>query len=115
MDLSEVLFIATANDVQGIPRPLLDRMELIEISSYTENEKLHIAKEHLLKKQIRKHGLENYTFTVSDGALKKMITSYTREAGVRGLERRIGEICRKTAKRFLRREKNGSPATQRAT
>ena len=75
VDLSEVLFIATANDVQGIPRPLLDRMELIEISSYTENEKLHIAKEHLLKKQIRKHGLENYTFTVSDGALKKMITS----------------------------------------
>ena len=111
-DLSEVLFIATANDVQGIPRPLLDRMELIEISSYTENEKLHIAKEHLLKKQIRKHGLENYTFTVSDGALKKMITSYTREAGVRGLERRIGEICRKTAKEILEEKKTAVRITE---
>ena len=112
VDLSEVLFIATANDVQGIPRPLLDRMELIEISSYTENEKLHIAKEHLLKKQIRKHGLENYTFTVSDGALKKMITSYTREAGVRGLERRIGEICRKTAKEILEEKKTAVRITE---
>ena len=112
VDLSEVLFIATANDVQGIPRPLLDRMELIEISSYTENEKLHIAKEHLLKKQIRKHGLENYTFTVSDGALKKMITSYTREAGVRGLERRIGEICRKAAKEILEEKKTAVRITE---
>ena len=98
--------------MQGIPRPLLDRMELIEISSYTENEKLHIAKEHLLKKQIRKHGLENYTFTVSDGALKKMITSYTREAGVRGLERRIGEICRKTAKEILEEKKTAVRITE---
>ena len=112
VDLSEVLFIATANNVQGIPRPLLDRMELIEISSYTENEKLHIAKEHLLKKQIRKHGLENYTFTVSDGALKKMITSYTREAGVRGLERRIGEICRKAAKEILEEKKTAVRITE---
>ena len=104
-DLSEVLFIATANDVQGIPRPLLDRMELIEISSYTENEKLHIAKEHLLGKQIKKHGLDAYAFTMSDGALKKMISGYTREAGVRGLERRIGEVCRKAAKEILEDQK----------
>lgn len=104
-DLSEVLFIATANDVQGIPRPLLDRMELIEISSYTENEKLHIAKEHLLGKQIKKHGLDAYVFTMSDGALKKMISGYTREAGVRGLERRIGEVCRKAAKEILEDQK----------
>ena len=105
VDLSEVLFIATANDVQGIPRPLLDRMELIEISSYTENEKLHIAKEHLLGKQIKKHGLDAYAFTMSDGALKKMISGYTREAGVRGLERRIGEVCRKAAKEILEDQK----------
>ena len=104
-DLSEVLFIATANDVQGIPRPLLDRMELIEISSYTENEKLHIAKEHLLGKQIKKHGLDAYAFTMSDGALKKMISGDTREAGVRGLERRIGEVCRKAAKEILEDQK----------
>ena len=104
-DLSEVLFIATANDVQGIPRPLLDRMEVIEISSYTENEKLHIAKEHLLGKQIKKHGLDAYAFTMSDGALKKMISGYTREAGVRGLERRIGEVCRKAAKEILEDQK----------
>ena len=105
VDLSEVLFIATANDVQGIPRPLLDRMELIEISSYTENEKLHIAKEHLLGKQIRKHGLDAYAFTMSDGALKKMISGYTREAGVRSLERRIGEVCRKAAREILEDQK----------
>ena len=101
IDLSEVLFIATANDVQTIPRPLLDRMELIEISSYTENEKLHIAKEHLLDKQIRRHGLENYSFRIIDGALKKIISCYTREAGVRNLERKLGEICRKAAKEIL--------------
>lgn len=101
IDLSEVLFIATANDVQTIPRPLLDRMELIEISSYTENEKLHIAKEHLLDKQIRRHGLENYSFRITDGALKKIISCYTREAGVRNLERKLGEICRKAAKEIL--------------
>lgn len=101
IDLSEVLFIATANDAQSIPRPLLDRMEVIEISGYTENEKLHIAREHLLEKQIWRHGLESYDVTVTDGALKKMIACYTREAGVRGLERRIGEVCRKAARKFL--------------
>ncbi|MCI5996266.1 MAG: endopeptidase La [Blautia sp.] len=101
LDLSEVMFIATANDVQTIPKPLLDRMELIEISSYTENEKFHIAKEHLLQKQIRRHGLDVYDFTITNGALKKIIASYTREAGVRNLERKIGEICRKAAREIL--------------
>lgn len=101
LDLSEVMFIATANNIQTIPRPLLDRMEVIEISSYTENEKLHIAKEHLLKKQIKKHGLEKYDFTITGGALKKIIAAYTREAGVRNLERKIGEICRKAAREIL--------------
>ena len=101
MDLSEVLFIATANDTRTIPRPLLDRMELIEISSYTENEKFHIAKEHLLEKQIKKNGLEKYDVTVTNGALKKIISGYTREAGVRSLERKIGEICRKSAREIL--------------
>lgn len=101
LDLSEVMFIATANDVQTIPKPLLDRMELIEISSYTENEKFHIAKEHLLQKQIRRHGLDAYDFTITNGALKKIIASYTREAGVRNLERKIGEICRKAAREIL--------------
>ncbi len=96
-----MLFIATANDTRTIPRPLLDRMELIEISSYTENEKFHIAKEHLLEKQIKKNGLEKYDVTVTNGALKKIISSYTREAGVRSLERKIGEICRKSAREIL--------------
>ena len=82
MDLSEVLFIATANDVQTIPRPLLDRMELIEVSSYTENEKLHIAKEHLLEKQIEANGLSDLAFSITDGALKKTISAYTREVCV---------------------------------
>ena len=101
LDLSEVLFIATANDAQTIPRPLLDRMELIEISSYTENEKLHIAKEHLLQKQIEANGLEHYQFAITDGAIRKMISAYTREAGVRNLERKIGEVCRKAARELL--------------
>ena len=113
VDLSEVLFIATANNVQGIPRPLLDRMELIEISSYTENEKLHIAKEHLLKKQIRKHGLENYTFTVSGRCSEKMITSYTREAGVRDWRSHHADL-QESGKRDPRREKRQS-ASQRTT
>lgn len=112
IDLSEVLFIATANDVQTIPRPLLDRMELIEISSYTENEKLHIAKEHLLKKQILRHGLENYRFTVTDGALKKIISCYTKEAGVRNLERKLGEICRKAAREILEEKKKTVRVTE---
>lgn len=112
IDLSEVLFIATANDVQTIPRPLLDRMELIEISSYTENEKLHIAKEHLLEKQIRKHGLESYKFSITDGALKKIISCYTKEAGVRNLERKLGEICRKAAKEILEDDRKSIRITE---
>lgn len=105
IDLSEVLFIATANDVQAIPRPLLDRMEIIEVTSYTENEKFHIAKEHLLDKQIKKNGLEKYSFTITDGAIKKIISAYTKEAGVRGLERKLGEICRKAARELLEEKK----------
>ena len=95
VDLSEVLFIATANDVHTIPRPLLDRMELIEVSSYTENEKMHIAKEHLLGKQVGKNGLKPEQLTITDEAMHQIISGYTREAGVRNLERKIGEICRK--------------------
>ena len=94
-DLSEVLFIATANDVQGIPRPLLDRMELIEIAGYTENEKEHIAKEHLIPKQMEENGIEKGKLTIQSAALKKIINNYTKEAGVRNLERTIGQICRK--------------------
>lgn len=112
MDLSEVLFIATANNVQTIPRPLLDRMELIEISSYTENEKLHIAKEHLFPKQVKRHGLEQYPVTVSDGAMKKMIACYTKEAGVRNLERKLGEICRKAAREILEEHKAAVKVTE---
>lgn len=100
-DLSEVLFIATANDVQGIPRPLLDRMELIEISGYTENEKEHIAREHLIPKQMEVNGIEPGKLTIQNGALRKIINNYTKEAGVRNLERTIGRICRKTARRIL--------------
>ena len=100
-DLSEVLFIATANDVQGISRPLMDRMEVIEIAGYTENEKEHIAKEHLIPKQLEVNGLQKGQLTIQSGALKKMINSYTREAGVRELERTIGKICRKTARMIL--------------
>ena len=98
IDLSEVLFIATANSVQDIPRPLLDRMELIEVTSYTENEKFHIAREHLLTKQIERNGLKQEQLSISDGALQKIINGYTREAGVRGLERKLGEIARKAAR-----------------
>ena len=101
LDLSEVLFIATANTTQTIPRPLLDRMEIIEVNSYTENEKFHIAKEHLLKKQLEKNGLTKQMLSIQDGALKNIITYYTKEAGVRDLERKIGEICRKAAKEIL--------------
>ena len=85
VDLSEVLFIATANEVSGIPKPLLDRMELIEVSSYTENEKFHIAKEHLIEKQKSKNGIKKEQLTITDGALKDIIRLYTREAGVRSL------------------------------
>lgn len=101
MDLSEVLFIATANSVQTIPRPLLDRMELIEVSSYTENEKYHIAKEHLIPKTKKKNGLKEEELTISEHALEEIIHGYTREAGVRTLERRLGEICRKAARELL--------------
>lgn len=97
IDLSEVLFIATANDVQKIPGPLLDRMELIEITSYTENEKEHIAREHLLPKQMKANGISEQQLTVSDKALSEIISGYTKEAGVRSLERKLGQICRKTA------------------
>ncbi|MEE0713210.1 MAG: S16 family serine protease, partial [Blautia sp.] len=100
-DLSEVLFIATANDLQTIPRPLLDRMEIIEVSSYTENEKSHIAMEHLIPKQVKKHGLKKEQLCIEEDALHEIITGYTKEAGVRSLERKIGEICRKTARKIL--------------
>jgi ATP-dependent Lon protease len=100
-DLSEVLFIATANDVQGIPRPLLDRMELIEISGYTENEKEHIAKEHLIPKQLEINGLTKGSLSIQSAALRKIINNYTKEAGVRDLERSIGKICRKTARAIM--------------
>ena len=101
LDLSEVLFIATANDLQTIPRPLLDRMEFIEVSSYTENEKSHIAMEHLIPKQVKKHGLKKEQLCIEEDALHEIITGYTKEAGVRSLERKIGEICRKTARKIL--------------
>ena len=101
IDLSEVLFIATANDLQGIPRPLLDRMELIELSSYTENEKEHIAKEHLIPKQIKENGLEEKQLAIRPAAIRRIINGYTKEAGVRSLERCIGQICRKTAREVL--------------
>ena len=100
-DLSEVLFIATANDVQGIPRPLLDRMELIEIAGYTENEKEHIAKDHLIPKQLEVNGIPEGKLKIQTPALRKIITLYTREAGVRGLERKIGQICRKAAREIM--------------
>ncbi|MDU7027606.1 endopeptidase La [Robinsoniella peoriensis] len=112
IDLSEVLFIATANDMQAIPRPLLDRMEIIEISSYTENEKLHIAKEHLIRKQIERHGLNAKQLSISDTALRTIIASYTKEAGVRNLERKIGEICRKAAREILENKKSRITITE---
>ena len=98
VDLSEVLFIATANSAQDIPKPLLDRMEIIEVTSYTENEKFHIAKEHLVKKQLKRNGLKKSQLSINDAALLRIIHSYTREAGVRDLERKIGQICRKAAR-----------------
>lgn len=104
MDLSEVLFIATANSTQTIPRPLLDRMEIIEVSSYTENEKYHIAKEHLIPKTKQKNGLKETDLSISDRALEQIIHGYTREAGVRTLERRLGEICRKSARELLEKQ-----------
>ena len=105
LDLSEVLFIATANNMQSIPKPLLDRMEIIEVNSYTENEKFHIAKEHLLSKQMEKNGIKKEQFSISDKALMKVIRCYTKEAGVRSLERRLGEICRKAARKIYQNKK----------
>lgn len=109
IDLSEVLFIATANSTDGIPKPLLDRMELIEVSSYTANEKFHIAREHLVEKQLKLNGIKPEELQFDDGALRDMISFYTREAGVRGLERQIGAVCRKEARQILkkRREQSG--------
>lgn len=109
IDLSEVLFIATANTTQTIPGPLLDRMELIEVNSYTENEKYHIAKDYLIPKQLEKNGLSKEQLNITGSALEKMIHSYTREAGVRNLERRVGDICRKAAREVLEKKKNVDP------
>lgn len=102
LDLSKVLFIATANDAGKIPRPLLDRMEIIEIGSYTANEKFHIAKKYLVAKQLEKNGIKPEQLNISDNALKLIISSYTREAGVRNLERKIGDVCRKSARELLK-------------
>ena len=112
IDLSEVLFIATANSVQDIPRPLLDRMELIEVTSYTENEKLHIAKEHLLAKQMERNGIRPEQLAITDKAMAKIISGYTREAGVRNLERKLGEICRKAARPLHEGEKEKIKVTE---
>ena len=112
LDLSEVLFIATANSVQNIPKPLLDRMELIEVTSYTENEKLHIAKRHLFDKQLSHNGLKAGELTISDKALSAIIRGYTREAGVRNLERKIGEICRKAAREIYEGDKKSVKVTE---
>lgn len=112
IDLSEVLFIATANSTQTIPKPLLDRMELIEVSSYTENEKVHIAREHLFDKQLLKNGLKPEQLSISNKALEKMIRGYTREAGVRNLERKIGEICRKVAREIYTDQKEKIKVTE---
>lgn len=112
VDLSEVLFIATANDAQDIPRPLYDRMEIIEVSSYTANEKLHIAQEHLFAKQLEKNGLEEKQLSISKAAMERIIQNYTREAGVRNLERKIGEICRKTARAIYTGEKKKVKVTE---
>ena len=112
IDLSEVLFIATANTTETIPRPLLDRMEIIEVNSYTENEKFHIAREHLLAKELRKNGLNKSQLSVKDSALKNIITYYTKEAGVRNLERKIADICRKAAREILEERENGQEAAK---
>jgi len=112
VDLSEVLFICTANSTQTIPKPLLDRMELIEVHSYTENEKFHIAKEHLIPKQLEKHGLTKKELQISADGLREVISGYTREAGVRSLERKIGELCRKTAMEVLKARQSHTEFTE---
>ncbi len=113
IDLSEVLFIATANSVQDIPRPLLDRMELIEVTSYTENEKMHIAMEHLLRKQMKKNGLKKDNLSIREEAMAAVIRGYTKEAGVRSLERKIGEICRKSAREIYEDNKKKITVTKK--
>ncbi len=114
VDLSEVLFIATANDLHAIPKPLLDRMEVIEISSYTQNEKEHIAREYLIPKQIRANGLKEDQIQISDEAISAIIAGYTKEAGVRNLERKFGEICRKSARRVLQNTQSMSAKEKKA-
>ena len=113
LDLSEVLFVTTANTLQTIPRPLLDRMEVIEVNSYTENEKIHIALEHLIPKQRSRHGLKEEQLSISKKAVWKMARGYTKEAGVRQLERKIGEICRKAAKEIFETKKKSVHITER--
>ena len=113
VDLSDVLFIATANSTQTISGPLLDRMELIEVTSYTENEKAHIAKEHLIEKQMKKNGLKPRQLTIASKALDKIIAGYTREAGVRNLERKIGEICRKAARELIEEDRKQIKITEK--
>ena len=112
VDLSEVFFIATANSLQDIPRPLLDRMEVIEVTSYTENEKAHIAREHLLGKQMERNGIRSDQLMVSNKALAKIIRGYTREAGVRNLERKLGEIARKAAREIYENDKKRVKITE---
>ena len=113
LDLSDVLFVTTANTLQTIPRPLLDRMEVIEINSYTENEKLHIAREHLVPKQLKKNGLKEKQLSISKKALWKIARNYTKEAGVRQMERKIGDICRKSAREILENKKKAIRVTER--
>lgn len=113
IDLSEVLFIATANSVSEIPRPLLDRMEVIEINSYTANEKYHIARRHLIPKQIERHGLMKTQLRINDPAIEKIILNYTKEAGVRQLERRIGDVCRKGVRQILEKNKKSVRITEK--
>ncbi len=113
VDLSEVMFLCTANDTQTIPRPLLDRMEVIEVSSYTENEKLHIAQDHLLPKQRKRHGLKKAQLQINTKAMEKIIHHYTREAGVRNLERKIAAVCRKADREILEEEKNSVRVTEK--
>lgn len=113
VDLSEVLFVTTANTLQPIPRPLLDRMEIIEINSYTENEKMHIAAGHLIPKQLKRHGLKEKQLSISKKAVWKIARNYTKEAGVRQLERKIGEICRKSAREILEEDRKNVHVTER--
>lgn len=113
LDLSKVMFIATANDLSTVPRPLLDRMEIVEVSSYTDNEKFHIAKEHLIQKELEQNGLKRSQLTISDEAINKIIKYYTKEAGVRSLDRTIAKICRKAAKIIVGKEKKSIKVTSK--